>query len=98
MSLWEVDDESGSLIMKNFYRLLSKGKSKDEALQLAKLEHIRNADPLKAHPHYWLGYMAVGNTEPLFMGREVYFVFILFILVLLFLADRLYRHKRRMKN
>lgn len=95
MTLWEVDDESGSLIMKNFYRLLSGGKSKDEALQLAKLEHIANADPLKAHPHYWLAYVAVGNAQPLFMGRDIYFVLIVIGLVLLFTADQLYRKKKR---
>jgi CHAT domain-containing protein len=95
MSLWEVDDESGSLIMKDFYRLLSHGKNKDEALQMAKLAHIENADPLKAHPHYWLGYVAVGNAEALFVSRDIYFVAILFVLILLFIIDQQYRKKRR---
>ena len=95
MSLWEVDDESGSLIMKDFYRLLAHGKNKDEALQLAKLSHIENADPLKAHPHYWLGYVAVGNADALFVSRDVYFVVILFVLILLFIIDQLYRKKRK---
>lgn len=95
MTLWEVDDESGSLIMKDFYHLLSGGKSKDEALQLAKLSHIAGADPLKAHPHYWLGYVAVGNAEPLFVSRDIYFVLIIFVLILLFTIDQLYRKKHR---
>ncbi len=95
MSLWEVDDESGSLIMKDFYRLIARGKNKDEALQLAKLLHIEHADPLKAHPHYWLGFVAVGNADALYPGRDVYFVVILFALILLFIIDQLYRKKRK---
>lgn len=95
MSLWEVDDESGSLIMKDFYRLLAHGKNKDEALQLAKLSHIENADPLKAHPHYWLGYVVVGNADALFMSRDLYFVVILFVLILVFIIDQLYRKNRK---
>jgi len=95
MSLWEVDDESGSLIMKDFYRLLSHGKNKDEALQMAKLLHIEQADPLKAHPHYWLGYVAVGNADALFVARDVYFVFIVFAIILLLVIDQLYRKKRK---
>jgi CHAT domain-containing protein len=94
MTLWEVDDESGALIMKDFYRLLSGGKTKDEALQMAKLSHIANADPLKAHPHYWLGYVAVGNADPLFLSRDIYFVLIIFILILLFTVDQVYRRKK----
>ncbi|MEN6452750.1 MAG: CHAT domain-containing protein [Prolixibacteraceae bacterium] len=95
MSLWEVDDESGSLIMRDFYRLIAHGKNKDEALQLAKLLHIEHADPLKAHPHYWLGFVAVGNADALYTGRDVYFVVILFAVILLFIIDQLYRKKRR---
>ncbi len=95
MTLWEVDDESGSLIMEDFYRLLSKGKGKDEALRLAKLKHIENADPLKAHPHYWLGYVAVGNSDPLFVSKDVYFVAVVFGLIILLIIDRIYRRKRR---
>lgn len=98
MTLWEVDDESGSLIMKDFYRLLVGGKSKDEALQMAKLEHIADADPLKAHPHYWLGYVAVGNTVPLFVSRDVYFVLIIFVVILLFTIDQIYRRNKQSKS
>ncbi|MGV8094800.1 MAG: CHAT domain-containing protein [Mangrovibacterium sp.] len=98
MSLWEVDDESGSLIMKDFYRLLSRGKTKDEALQMAKIAHIENADPLKAHPHYWLGYVAVGNSEALFVSQDIYFVAIVFVLILLFVIDQLYRRKKQLTH
>ena len=95
MTLWEVEDESGALIMNDFYRLLSKGKDKNEALRMAKLAHIENADPLKAHPHYWLGYVAVGNTEPLFVSKDIYFVIAILGLIILFLVDQRIRRRRR---
>ncbi|MGE4587432.1 MAG: CHAT domain-containing protein, partial [Mangrovibacterium sp.] len=95
MTLWEVDDESGSRIMRNFYRLLSAGKNKDEALQLAKLAHIAKADPLKSHPHYWLAYVAVGNTQALFTSRDIYLVVIVFILILILTVDQLYRRQKK---
>ncbi len=98
MTLWEVEDESGANIMGNFYKLLSKGKGKNEALRLAKLEHIKNADPLKAHPHYWLGYVAVGNPDPLYFSKDIYFILVVFGLVILILIDQVYRKKRRSKS
>lgn len=94
MTLWEVEDESGAHIMKDFYRFLSKGKSKTEALREAKLEHIRNADPLKAHPHYWLGYVVVGNPDPLYASKDIYFVLVLLGIVVLLIVDQLYRKKK----
>ncbi len=98
MTLWEVEDESGALIMKDFYKMLSKGKSKNEALRLAKLLHIENADPLKSHPHYWLGYVAVGNSEPLFVTKDLYFVVVIFGVLLLLLVDQVLRRRRNSKK
>ncbi|WP_423128710.1 CHAT domain-containing protein [Gaoshiqia sp. Z1-71] len=94
MTLWEVEDESGALIMKDFYRMLSKGKKKNDALRLAKLAHIENADPLKAHPHYWLGYVAVGNTAPLFVSKDFYFIAIIFGILLLIFIDQVIRRRK----
>ena len=94
MTLWEVEDESGAHIMKDFYKFLSKGKSKNEALRSAKLEHIQNADPLKAHPHYWLGYVVVGNPEPIFKSKDIYFVLIIFGVIIFLFLDQIYRKKK----
>lgn len=98
MTLWEVEDESGALIMKDFYRILAKGKSKDEALRLAKLAHIENADPLKAHPHYWLGYVAVGNSEPLFTSNNWYLIIIIVGIVVIIFLDQTFRVKNKKKS
>ena len=52
--------------MNQFYKELSLGKSKDEALRQAKLYFLQNnADNARAHPYYWAGYIITGNTTPL---------------------------------
>lgn len=97
MTLWQVEDKSGVKIMEDFYNYLSKGKRKDVALRMAKLNHLNNSDPLTAHPHFWLGYVNIGNPEPLNTSKDFYFVIFLFIALLLILADWHFR-KRRLKK
>ena len=94
MTLWQVEDKSGVKIMEDFYHYLSKGKRKDVALRMAKLNHLNNSDPLTAHPHFWLGYVNIGNPEPLYTSKDVYFVIFLFVAILLVLADWHFRKKR----
>ena len=97
MTLWQVEDKSGVEIMKNFYSLLSKGKRKDVALRMAKLKHLETSDPLTAHPHYWLGYVNIGNPEPLYTSKDVYFVIFLFVVILVVFIDWYYRKKKPRK-
>ncbi|WP_163717946.1 CHAT domain-containing protein [Mangrovibacterium lignilyticum] len=98
MTLWEVEDESGANIMRDFYRFLSSGKNKADALRLAKLAHIENADPLKAHPHFWLAYVAVGNTSPLYAGKDLYFIGIVLLIIIGILVDQFRRRKKHTKR
>lgn len=93
MTLWQVEDKSGVKIMEDFYKYLSKGKRKDVALRMAKLNHLNNSDPLTAHPHFWLGYVNIGNPEPLYTSKDIYFIIFLFIALLLVLADWHFRRR-----
>jgi CHAT domain-containing protein len=97
MTLWQVEDKSGVDIMKNFYSYLSKGKRKDVALQMAKLKHLEFADPLMAHPHYWLGYVNIGNPDSLFTSKDVYFIIFLFIAIIAVYIDWFHRKKKPRK-
>jgi CHAT domain-containing protein len=81
MSLWEVEDESGTQIMTSFYKNIKKGKTKDESLRLAKLEYLESVNSRRAHPHYWLGFVSIGDNSPLYISYDFYF-FILLILAL----------------
>lgn len=81
MSLWEVEDESGTVIMTSLYKNLKKGKSKDESLRLAKLEYLESVNSRRAHPHYWLGFVSIGDSSPLYVSYDFYF-FVILILAL----------------
>lgn len=93
MTLWKVEDKSGSRIMRDFYSFLSKGKRKDVALRMAKLKHLESSDPLTAHPHFWLGYVSIGNPEPLTTSNDVYFIVLLFVIGILVFVDWHFRRK-----
>ncbi|CAH8284958.1 CHAT domain-containing protein [Mariniflexile fucanivorans] len=65
-TLWKINDRSTSEIMKSFYKNLSDGLSKKEALRQAKLSYLNaNDDALLRHPYYWSGIVITGNTMPL---------------------------------
>ncbi len=95
-SLWSAPDKATKQIMTSFYKELKKGKSKTEALQLAKLNYINNQtiEELK-HPFYWAGFVLHGNTDPLkFQGissssKLTFFLIGLGIFVLLMIGLRI---------
>lgn len=63
-TLWQVDDQASTELMKEFYRNLSHRDDKAEALHKAKLSFLQNADSRSAHPIYWAGYIHKGNPAP----------------------------------
>jgi len=94
MTLWEVRDRSGTAIMENFYRKLKNGKPKDEALRLAKLDYLSHADPLTAHPHFWLGYVTIGDPDPLFRNKGFSLLLLLLPAMILLVFQQVARHKK----
>ena len=56
-SLWSVDDETTSILMKRFYQHLREGMSKAEALRQAQIE-VREEYP---SPYYWSGFVLSGD-------------------------------------
>ncbi|MEN8121879.1 MAG: CHAT domain-containing tetratricopeptide repeat protein, partial [Bacteroidota bacterium] len=81
-TLWEVRDETSFLIMESFYKNLSEGTSKREALQLAKINYIKNASPQLVNPSYWSAYVIMGNYSPI--AKSYWLIITLFILFLIF--------------
>ncbi|NMC37018.1 MAG: CHAT domain-containing protein [Bacteroidales bacterium] len=71
MSLWEVEDMSGSDLISSFYRSLKKGTSKSSSLRSARLEYIKKADMLKSHPHFWSSLVIYGNNGALCNDRNL---------------------------
>lgn len=64
-SLWLANDASTSKIIQNFYDYLAQGMTKDEALRMAKIDYLKTADPLTAHPYFWANLIAIGDMSPL---------------------------------
>jgi CHAT domain-containing protein/Tfp pilus assembly protein PilF len=60
---WEVNDESSASIISCFYKHLSKGQNKDEALRYAKLEYLKSSQPMYSHPYYWAAYEVMGDNS-----------------------------------
>lgn len=58
-SLWEVDDEATSLLMKDFYSRLKQGNSKREALRQAQL-NLRKTHP---DPFFWAAFYLTGQGQ-----------------------------------
>jgi CHAT domain-containing protein/tetratricopeptide (TPR) repeat protein len=76
---WAVNDDSGSEIIKKFYRNLSKGMRKDEALRKAKLDYIKGASPAFSNPYYWAAYSVLGDSRAVIKSKIVTIVTILLV-------------------
>jgi len=83
MSLWKVDDASTSELMNYFYKNLSRGMPKDEALKKAKLSFLNNTNDLGAHPANWAAFIALGNNEPIELPGATFKWYYWFILIVI---------------
>ena len=61
-SLWKINDKSTTKFMSQFYKHISEGKSKPQALRLAKLYMIDNK---YSHPFYWASFVLYGDGSAL---------------------------------
>ena len=87
MSMWEIEDRSGTEIVENFYSYLKSGKTKSNALRRARLDYLKNADMLRSHPYFWSALVIYGDNEPLYYSR--YLLFFAGAVLLIFLIIRL---------
>jgi CHAT domain-containing protein len=71
MAMWEIEDRSGTEIVKRFYNNLKKGYSKSTALRMARMEYLRNADQLRAHPYFWSSLVVYGNNCPIYISHSL---------------------------
>lgn len=94
MSLWEVEDNAGTQIMTSFYKYLKSGKTKDEALRLAKIDYLDNANSRLAHPHYWMSFKTIGDPSPIYTSNDIYFFGLLILLIVAFAIDQVMRMKK----
>ncbi len=98
---WNASDKSTSTIISDFYKNLKRGKSKQSALQLAKINYLNNADAIGAEPFYWANYSLFGDATPINIAPDFLSKFWwipVLILLLCYLAiisyNKLYGNKR----
>jgi CHAT domain-containing protein len=92
MSLWEVDDRSGTEIIKSFYRNLKSGRSKSESLRKARIDYLKKADMLHSHPYFWSTMVIYGDDSPVYIS---FFTRIMFLLIPLLLGFFVFNYFRR---
>ena len=94
MSMWEIEDRSGTKIVENFYRYLKKGYSKSNALRKARIDYLKDADMLRSHPYFWSSLVIYGNNAPLYYSGKlaviigISFLLICTIMVLIYFRSR----------
>ena len=63
MSLWEVDDEATQLLMTQFYKGLTSGLSKTDALKAAQAAVRTNKSRDFSSPYYWAAFILLDGKE-----------------------------------
>lgn len=66
MSLWLLHENTAPPLIEGFFKYLQAGKTKDEALRLAKLDFLQQDKNFEmTHPFYWAGLTASGDMRAL---------------------------------
>ncbi len=91
---WEVNDDASSDIIISFYKYLSLGKEKNQALRLAKLDYLKKVSPVQKNPYYWAAYEVLGDNAPVVKNRTIT-VILLTVIVLITCGIVLIYFRRR---
>ena len=62
LNAWSVNDQFAADFANAFYTHINNGETKSRALQLAKIDFIKESN---ANPHFWGPYILNGNNKPL---------------------------------
>jgi CHAT domain-containing protein len=60
LTLWRISDKATAIFMDHFYRCLSEGNDKAQALRLAKIKMINSNF---SHPYYWAAFVLNGDSN-----------------------------------
>lgn len=61
MTLWNLNDQSGSMLIESFYENLQEGMEKDDALRKAKVNYLGKMKGIATHPALWACFVQVGD-------------------------------------
>lgn len=88
-SLWKINDQSTSMIMKSFYKQYGNHSSLYTANHDSKLAYLQNdsISSIKKSPYYWSSFMYYGKlTSPKNSSKNQYFIYFGVLLVLFILV------------
>lgn len=83
VSLWDVNDKYTSLFMQSFYKYISEGFDKSEALRKAKIFFKEN---YSANPYYWSAFILSGDVSKIDNIKTASSNYLLFILLGIFVS------------
>ncbi|MEL7004653.1 MAG: CHAT domain-containing protein, partial [Bacteroidota bacterium] len=92
MSQWSINDRSTAELMASFYRYLSEGENKAQALRKAQLDFLDKAPEIRINPYFWGGFAVFGDPEPIGSNRHYWFwvlgIGLVLITILIFVRKR----------
>ncbi|AGC76684.1 tetratricopeptide repeat domain protein [Nonlabens dokdonensis DSW-6] len=98
-SLWEVPDNSTKQIMERFYTHLSKGQTKSQSLQNAKLDYLNVHRGTKlGQPYYWAGFVVYGEDAPITAANSQVTLYIALAVILLVILTYFFLRTRSKKE
>ncbi len=74
MTLWRAEDQATAQITTRMHAYLRGGTPKAEALRKAKLDYLREAPATRHNPYFWANLVLVGDNEPVYPSRLLYWV------------------------
>ena len=80
-SLWNVNEKAGNEIIKTFYSELEQGKSKSRALQLAKINYLKEHQFSEVLPYYWASFTITGSTDSIIISKSNFFLYTIILLI-----------------
>lgn len=82
---WNAFDKSTSTIICNFYSNLKNGKTKEEALRLAKIDYLKSTDAIGAQPFFWANFNLFADETDIKISHHFFnkFWFVPLLLLLL---------------
>jgi CHAT domain-containing protein len=93
MAMWEIEDRSGTEIVKSFYDNLKKGYSKSSSLRRARIKYLRQADQLRSHPYFWSSLVVYGNNNALYYARHLFLLSTIAGIIFIFLLFYFWRRR-----
>lgn len=94
MSMWEIEDKSGTDVVKMFYDNLEKGYSKSVSLKRARSAFLKNADQLRSHPYFWSSLVVYGNDSALYHHNKLKIGLALILIIVIILTIIYYRKRK----